>query len=133
MMSKPVYAWGLPLLALALLSAGSFILFGIRVRLSPWLILAAVGAIFNVLLFVYSRSGPLKAHEELRRTLESIFLQDWFYIGGAFALAGGRYKIAGVAVVGGVIMHLFVTRKHVGRLRRLRASAQSDPSAGPTR
>ncbi len=115
---KTVNAWALVLLALALLSAGSFIVYGLQAGVRSMFILGITGALFNVLLWVYSWFGPLYSHQELRRALRYFFLENWFFICGIFLIAEGHYKTAALAIFGGMTLHILVTHKYLRRLRR---------------
>jgi len=117
---RPVNAWALVLLVVALLSAGSFIVHGIRVGLPPMFIAGVAGAIFNVLLLVYSLLGPLYSDRELRYALFSIVFQNCFYIVAAFALADNRFLLSTLAVFAGGTVYFLETRKRLRRLRRRR-------------
>ena len=109
--------WALVLLAFAILTAGSFVIYGLRSHFSTMFILGVVSAIFNLLLPAYVVAGPLNSSRELRDTLLSFFTENCFFIGGIFALAYDRIAVAGLAVVAGLIIHVMKTRKHVSRLR----------------
>jgi len=117
---KPVNVWALVLGAVALLSAGTCIVHGVRVGLHPMLIVGVVGTIFIVLVLVYSLLGPLYSDRELRYALFSLVFENCFFVGGVFALAADRFKTATLAVVAGVTVHFLVTRKRFSRLRRHR-------------
>lgn len=84
-------------------------------------IVGVVGAIFNVLLLVYSLLGPLYSDRELRYALLAFVFENCFFIIGAFALAADRSKAATLAIVAGVTVHFLITRKRFIRLRRRRA------------
>lgn len=115
---RPVNLWALVSLAVALLGSVGFIVYGVRLGLSPMFDLAVVGAIFNLLLLVYVLLGPLSADRELRGAYFSFFLQNCFFIAGAFALADVRFKTAALAVTLGGITYFLETRKRFSRLRR---------------
>jgi 4-amino-4-deoxy-L-arabinose transferase-like glycosyltransferase len=117
---KPVNVWALVLLVLALLSAGSFIVHGIRLGLPPMFIVGVAGTIFNVVLLVYSLLGPLYSDRELRYALFSIVFCNCFFIVGAFAIAYNRSMISTLALIAGVTVYLLITRKRLSRLRRHR-------------
>src|SRR5712692_9346746 len=104
--SKTVNAWALALLALALLSAGSFIVYGLRAGVRSMFILGITCALFNVLLWVYSWFGPLYSHQEIRRGLRAFFLGNCFFILGVFLIAEGHSKTAALAVFVGITIHI---------------------------
>jgi hypothetical protein len=109
--------WALVLLAFAILTAGSFVIYGLRSHFSTMFILGVVSAIFNSLLLAYVLVGPLNSSRELRDTLLSFFTENCFFIGGMFALAYDRFAVAGLAATVGLVIHVMKTRKHVSRLR----------------
>ena len=117
---RPVNLWALILLVVALLGSAGFIVYGVRFRLPSMLILAVVGAIFNVLLLFCVLAPPLFANRELRGAYFFFFLQNWLFIAGALAVAHDSYQTAAVAVIGGGVMYFLITRKRFSRLRRLR-------------
>jgi hypothetical protein len=109
--------WALVSLVFAILTAGSFVIYGFRSHFSPMFILGVVSAIFNLLLPAYALAGPLDSSRELRDTLLSFFTENCFFIGGMFALAYDRIAVAGLAAAVGLIIHAMKTRKYVNRLR----------------
>ena len=115
---KPVNILALVLLAVALVGAVCFVMYGVRTGLSAWFMLGVVGAIFNVLLLGYSLLGPLYSDLDLRYALLSIFLETWFFVGGAFAVSVGRFKIAAISALAGVMLHALVTGRRLRRLSR---------------
>ncbi len=118
MMGTFSYVWGWGLLAFDLLAGAGFIWFGVSAKISPWIIFGVVFAILNLSLLVVTLLEPLRTEEELKSALRSFFIEGWFYIAGAFAFSCEQYQIAGPAVLGGVLLHIFVTRKQARRLRR---------------
>ncbi len=117
---RPVNVCALVLLVAALLGAGSFVVHGVRVGLPPMFIVGVAGAIFNVLLLVYSLLGPLYSNRELRYALFSFVFHNCFYILAAFALADNRSLISALAVIAGVTVYFLETRKRLRQLRRRR-------------
>jgi len=124
---KPINVWALVLLVLALLSAGSFIVHGVRVGLPPMFIVGAVGAVFNGVLLVYSLLGPLYSDRELRYSLFSLVFHNCFYIVGAFTFAYNRSMISMLAVIAGVTVYFLDTRKRLRRLHRRRGKISLQP------
>ena len=121
-MTKDLRPWEWSLLALVvLLTAAGFTAYGVRATMSPWVIFGFVYAILNLGLLVVTLLVPSHAEEELRYTLRSFFIEGWFFIAAAFATSHDQYQIAGPAVVAGVLIHIFVTRKHARGLRQRRA------------
>ncbi len=114
---KPVNVWALVLAVFALLSAGAFIVHGVQVGLPPMFIVGVAGAIFNVVLLVYSLLGPVYSDRELRYALFSFVFQNSFFIVGAFALADNRSMTSALAVIAGGITYFLITRKRFIRLR----------------
>jgi len=83
-------------------------------------IVGVAGAIFNVLLLVYSLLGPLYSDGELRYALFSIVFHNCFYIVAAFALADNRFLLSALAVLAGGTVYFLETRKRLRRLCRRR-------------